>query len=49
MRERERRQRFDPDERFSLHPEEGEDVLRHLLHPDEPPGEDDPGEDGDAS
>ena len=31
------RQRPDPDERFSLFPEEGEDVLRRLLHGDDDP------------
>lgn len=28
--------KFDPDERFSLHPLEGEEVIRKLLDPDEP-------------
>ena len=34
------RQRPDPDERFSLFPEEGEDVLRRLLYGDKEPGAD---------
>jgi hypothetical protein len=34
--------RYDPDERFSLHPRRAEDVLRRMLDADEePPDEDD--------
>ena len=36
---------FDPDERFSLHPMKGEDVLRKLLDPDEEVGPEEEGED----
>ena len=28
--------KFDPDERFSLHPMEGEEVIKKLLDPDKP-------------
>ena len=40
--------KYDPDERFSLHPMEGEDVIKKLLDPDkpkdEPADEDEPGD-----
>ncbi len=36
--------RYDPDERFSLHPMEGEDVLRRLLGSDRDEDEDEPPE-----
>lgn len=42
------RQRPDMDERFSLFPDEGEDVLRHLLHSDEDPNEDEAPEERDS-
>ena len=42
------RQRPDMDERFSLDPLEGEDVLRRLLHGDEEPDEEDGPEAGDS-
>lgn len=35
-----RRPRYDPDERFSLYPLEGEDVVRKLLEPTGEPCED---------
>lgn len=42
----ERQRRYDPDERFSLSPLEGEDALRHLLRADDDddPDQDDPAE-----
>lgn len=33
--------KYDPDERFSLHPMEGEEVIKKLLDPDEETVEDD--------
>ena len=36
-------EKFDPDERFTLHPMEGEEVVKKLLDPDQ----DEPTEDGD--
>lgn len=39
----ERHDRYDPDERFSLYTQEGEEVLTHLLH-----GDEDDNPDGDA-
>jgi len=45
----ERRRRPDLDEKFSLHPMEGEDVLRRLLGAEEVPvDEDDPSEEDES-
>jgi len=38
-------EKFDPDERFSLHPMEGEEVLRKLLDPKKDEPADDEAED----
>lgn len=34
-------EKFDPDERFTLHPMEGEEVVKKLLDPDEPTEDED--------